>query len=55
VSGDEAGAPPEERRVSDLEERMLGLESQVSELAERLDFTERMLAQARERGSLPKT
>jgi len=27
----------------------------VSELAERLDFTERMLAQARERGSLPKT
>src|SRR5207253_6291492 len=55
VSGDEAGVPPEERRVSDLEDRLLGLESQVSELAERLDFTERMLAQARERGSLPKT
>jgi len=44
-----------ERRVSDLEDRMLGLESQVGELAERLDFAERLLAQARERGSLPKT
>src|SRR2546422_867078 len=37
-----------------LEDRMLGLESQVGELAERLDFAERLLAQARERGSLPK-
>jgi TM2 domain len=54
VAGDEADAPPGERRVSDLEDRLLGLESQVSELAERLDFTERMLAQARERGGLPK-
>ena len=60
VAGDEvgaragAGAAPGERRVSDLEDRMLGLESQVSELAERLDFTERMLAQAREKGTLPK-
>ena len=54
VAGDEAGPPPGERRVSDLEDRMLGLESQVSELAERLDFTERMLAQAREKGTLPK-
>ena len=54
VAGDEADAPPGERRVSDLEERLLGLESQVSELAERLDFTERLLAQARERGGLPK-
>jgi TM2 domain-containing protein len=43
------------RRVSDLEDRMLGLESQVSELAERLDFAERLLSKARERGSLPKT
>jgi hypothetical protein len=54
VVGDEADPPPGERRVSDLEDRMLGLESQVSELAERLDFTERMLAQAREKGTLPK-
>jgi hypothetical protein len=44
-----------EHRVSDLEDRMLGLESQVSELAERLDFAERLLAQARERGTLPKS
>jgi hypothetical protein len=54
VAGDEADPPPGEHRVSDLEDRMLGLESQVSELAERLDFTERMLAQAREKGTLPK-
>ncbi len=46
--------PPGERRVSDLEDRMLGLESQVNELAERLDFAERLLAQAREKGTLPK-
>jgi hypothetical protein len=55
VSEDIAGSRPSDRRVSDLEDRMLGLESQVGELAERLDFAERMLAQARERGSLPKT
>jgi len=52
----DVGIPPgaSDRRVSDLEDRMLGLESQVGELAERLDFAERLLAQARERGSLPK-
>ncbi len=49
------GPNASERRVSDLEDRMLGIESQVGELAERLDFAERLLAQARERGSLPKT
>ena len=54
VAGDEADPPPGDRRVSDLEDRMLRLESQVSELAERLDFTERLLAQAREKGTLPK-
>jgi hypothetical protein len=54
VASDEADPPPGERRVSDLEDRMLGLESQVSELAERLDFTERLLAQVREKGTLPK-
>jgi len=53
VAGDEAD-PPGDRRVSDLEDRMLGLESQVSELAERLDFSERLLAQVREKGNLPK-
>src|SRR5205823_10974454 len=54
VGADESAGPPSRRRVADLEDRMLLLESQVSELAERLDFTERLLAQARERGSLPK-
>lgn len=51
-SGTDSG--PRDRRVADLEDRLLGIESQVSELAERLDFTERLLAQARERGTLPK-
>jgi TM2 domain len=51
VGGSVSGA---ERRVADVEDRMLALETQVSELAERLDFTERMLAKVRERGTLPK-
>jgi len=55
VSDAAIGSRASEHRVSDLEDRMLGLESQVGELAERLDFAERLLAQARERGSLPKT
>jgi hypothetical protein len=42
-----------ERRVADVEDRLLSVESQLSELAERLDFAERLLAQARERGKLP--
>ena len=49
----EGGTPRSPRSVEDLEERLQGLETQVSELAERLDFTERLLAQVRERGSLP--
>ncbi len=55
VSDAGIGPTASDRRVSDLEDRLLGLESQVGELAERLDFAERLLAQARERGSLPKT
>jgi len=35
-----------------LDERLETLQHQVSELAERQDFTERLLAQARERGAL---
>ena len=54
VSDAAAGPGASDRRVTDLEDRMLGLESQVGELAERLDFAERLLAQARERGTLPK-
>lgn len=50
----DAGGPQSPRRVDDLEDRMQMLETQVSELAERLDFAERLLAQSRERGSLPK-
>jgi hypothetical protein len=49
-----AGLRPTDARVADLEDRLLGLESQVGELAERLDFAERLLAQAREKGTLPK-
>ena len=37
-----------ERRAADLEHRMRGLESQVNELAERLDFAERLLAKSRD-------
>jgi hypothetical protein len=37
-----------ERRVSELEEQLDGLRQQFNELAERVDFAERMLAQHRE-------
>jgi len=36
-----------ERRVNELEEQMDGLRQQVNELAERVDFAERMLAKNR--------
>lgn len=39
-------------QLESLEERMEGLTQQVSELAERQDFTERLLSQAREKGLL---
>lgn len=39
-------------QVEALEERVEGLTHQVGELAERQDFTERLLAQAREKGQL---
>ena len=45
---------PADARVVELEDRLHGLESQVGELAERLDFAERLLAQARDKGSLPR-
>jgi len=53
VSDPSAAPARAERRVTDLEDRMLSLETQLGELAERLDFAERLLAQARERGTLP--
>jgi len=48
------GAPGAEvaGQLEALEERMEGLTQQVSELAERQDFAERLLAQAREKGQL---
>ena len=39
-------------QVDTLDNRIEGLQQQVSELAERQDFAERLLAQARERGQL---
>lgn len=54
VSEAAVGPGAAERRVTDVEDRLLSLETQVSELAERLDFAERLLAQAREKGTLPK-
>ncbi|HEV8266512.1 MAG TPA: hypothetical protein VGQ06_16305 [Gemmatimonadales bacterium] len=44
--GDSVG---DERRVAQLEEQVGQLHGQVAELAERLDFAERLLAQKRER------
>jgi TM2 domain-containing membrane protein YozV len=45
-----------ERRVAELEEQLDGVRQQVNELAERVDFAERMLAQQREpsRPQLPR-
>jgi hypothetical protein len=54
VGEGEGGPSQSPRRMTDLEDRLQGLETQVSELAERLDFTERLLAQVRDRGTLPK-
>jgi len=40
------------RHVADLEQRVVDMQGQIAEMAERLDFAERLLAQKRER-SLP--
>jgi len=44
-------APPSEE-LDEMRDRLATLQQQVSELAERQDFAERLLAQARERGAL---
>jgi len=45
--------PPEvQDALDDHTERLAALQQQLSELAERQDFTERLLAQAREQGLL---
>lgn len=43
------GTAADEPRVAQLEERVDQLHGQIAELAERLDFAERLLAQKRER------
>lgn len=43
------GATDDEPRVAQIEEQVEQLHGQVAELAERLDFAERLLAQKRER------
>jgi len=43
------GSAGDEPRVAQLEERVDQLNGQIAELAERLDFAERLLAQKRER------
>lgn len=45
----DAPAGADDRRVAGLEDQVSHLQAQVSELAERLDFAERMLAERRER------
>lgn len=49
-----AGLPVPEvtAQLDALDERLEALQHQVGELAERQDFAERLLAQARERGAL---
>ena len=42
----------ESERVREMEARLIQLQDQVGELAERLDFTERLLATQRERSQL---
>jgi hypothetical protein len=44
-----AAAGDDPQRLADLEQQVSRLQGQVSELAERLDFAERMLAERRER------
>jgi len=45
-----AALPELQGSVDELADRVAGLQQQVSELAERQDFAERLLAQAREKG-----
>lgn len=42
------------RQVEELQEQMDLMRREMTELAERVDFAERMLAQQRERGGLPR-
>ena len=52
--GGGGGGSRAERRVDELEDQLDGLRDQFNDLAERVDFAERMLAQQRERPQLPR-
>ncbi|OGT93902.1 MAG: hypothetical protein A2083_02075 [Gemmatimonadetes bacterium GWC2_71_9] len=45
-------AAPHSEEMDEVRDQLAALQQQVSELAERQDFAERLLAQARERGAL---
>jgi len=47
-------SPRSDARVDDVEEELRALRDQFNDLAERVDFAERMLAQHRERPQLPR-
>ena len=53
VAGAGGYRAPSERRVEEFEDRLEELQREVGDLAERLDFAERLLAQKRERDALP--
>lgn len=46
------GELPASEDLDEIHDHLQALQRQVSELAERQDFTERLLAQAREKGAL---
>ena len=46
------GQLPATEDLEEIRDHLQSLQQQVSELAERQDFTERMLAQARDKGAL---
>jgi hypothetical protein len=52
ILGKHAGEDAAEE-IGELRQELAALGQQVSEQAERLDFAERVLAQAREKGALP--
>ena len=52
LRGKHADALPSEE-IDELRGQLQGVQEQLSELAERQDFTERMLAQQREKTALP--
>ena len=51
--GGKRSIPADDRSLKEMEERVSHLQEQVGELAERLDFTERMLTAQRERNLGP--